>query len=253
MFGTLVICLPAEHQGGDVILTHGDQSLKFCTSACQPSYLCWYADVRHEITEVKKGYRMVLTYNLIKSGPESANDLHNAKLPAANPLLSDALHKWTQLQASANDVTQRNSPAWDTHHVPQDLVWHSELIYVLAHEYSESSLALANLKAADLERTQALERLGHELGFTVFLATTERFVHSSEDETFSDCVELRKVFDLEGNELLANWPTGEKCFLQEDTFDDDREPDDEEHEGYTGNAGNEDRFWYRNTVRICKL
>ncbi|PTB43843.1 hypothetical protein M441DRAFT_133874, partial [Trichoderma asperellum CBS 433.97] len=67
MFGTLVICLPSEHEGGEVYLQHGKDSLELSTattSAYGYYYLAWYADVTHEIKPVRKGYRWVLTYNL---------------------------------------------------------------------------------------------------------------------------------------------------------------------------------------------
>lgn len=64
MFGTLVICLPSPHEGGDVVVKHSGQAKTFSTSLVQPSVLCWYSDVHHEVLPVTSGYRCVLTYNL---------------------------------------------------------------------------------------------------------------------------------------------------------------------------------------------
>ena len=44
MFGTLVICLPSEHVGGAVRLTHGQEERKFTTaelSAFNTTYIAW--------------------------------------------------------------------------------------------------------------------------------------------------------------------------------------------------------------------
>ena len=60
MFGTLIICLPAEHQGGAVHLVHGQEEKTFCTadsSAFGMSCITWYADVVHEIQPVRSGHQ----------------------------------------------------------------------------------------------------------------------------------------------------------------------------------------------------
>lgn len=41
MFGTLVICLPSPHEGGDVILKHGGQVGKFTSSTREMSAVAW--------------------------------------------------------------------------------------------------------------------------------------------------------------------------------------------------------------------
>jgi hypothetical protein len=41
MFGTLVICLPARHDGGAVNLRHAQKSKVFRTDCENPSFLCW--------------------------------------------------------------------------------------------------------------------------------------------------------------------------------------------------------------------
>lgn len=46
MFGTLIICLPSVHTGGDVVLQHQSQSMSFATdddSAFGASYIAWWA------------------------------------------------------------------------------------------------------------------------------------------------------------------------------------------------------------------
>ncbi|MCJ1391367.1 hypothetical protein MMC18_004230 [Xylographa bjoerkii] len=81
MFGTLVICLPSEHVGGAVCLTHGQEKKTFETaeaSIFNTTYIAWYADVTHEIKPIQSGYRWVLTYNLTSASsgcPMSATEL----------------------------------------------------------------------------------------------------------------------------------------------------------------------------------
>lgn len=67
MFGSLVVVLPTKHEGGTLILRHGGEEWKFESDAVPPSsitYAAFYGDVEHEVTEVKSGYRLSLTYNL---------------------------------------------------------------------------------------------------------------------------------------------------------------------------------------------
>ena len=55
MFGTLVICLPSKHTGGNVRLQHGNESIELSTaehSRFNHSYLAWYADVTHEVSKL---------------------------------------------------------------------------------------------------------------------------------------------------------------------------------------------------------
>ena len=44
MFGTLVICLPSHHEGGEVHVTHGEHKKSLETAESSDfaySYLCW--------------------------------------------------------------------------------------------------------------------------------------------------------------------------------------------------------------------
>ncbi|KAF1835575.1 hypothetical protein BDW02DRAFT_495568 [Decorospora gaudefroyi] len=69
MFGTLVVCLPSEHTGGQVLLKHGrkEQTLETAgLSSFDLSVLAWYSDVQHEIKPVTSRYRLVWTYNLVQ-------------------------------------------------------------------------------------------------------------------------------------------------------------------------------------------
>lgn len=72
MFGTLVICLPSLHTGGEVVLVHGKKQRTIETdkaSAFDLSALAWCSGVQHEIRPVTSGYRLVLTYNLVPKQP----------------------------------------------------------------------------------------------------------------------------------------------------------------------------------------
>jgi|GEM_PF-977168 len=96
MFATLVVCLPAKHSGGQLIVSHSDQSVevdfgqhsKFATQ-----YAAFYADCEHEVKKVESGYRVCVVYNLSISRTKSqpaAPELSTA-IVAASSLLAEIL------------------------------------------------------------------------------------------------------------------------------------------------------------------
>ncbi|PCH40476.1 hypothetical protein WOLCODRAFT_136899 [Wolfiporia cocos MD-104 SS10] len=63
MFGSLVIAFPTAHEGGSFILLDSALMVADRTKPCV-AYIAFYSDVEHEITPVKSGHRVTLTYNL---------------------------------------------------------------------------------------------------------------------------------------------------------------------------------------------
>ena len=70
MFGSLVVCLPTQFTGGELIVRHHKQEIKYdwsSTASDTSSTLYWaafFSDVEHEVLPVSDGYRVTLTYNL---------------------------------------------------------------------------------------------------------------------------------------------------------------------------------------------
>lgn len=72
MFGTLVIQLPSKYTGGELIVYHNTNGTKKCIDFGQKAgknefsiyFAAHYADLEHELLEVKSGYRLVLVYSL---------------------------------------------------------------------------------------------------------------------------------------------------------------------------------------------
>ncbi|KAM3078504.1 hypothetical protein ACMFMG_006378 [Clarireedia jacksonii] len=75
-FGSLVVCLPYEHQGGALLVTHRDHTNTFDWSSAstaesetspspvQIKWAAFYSDCTHEVQPVITGHRVTLTYNL---------------------------------------------------------------------------------------------------------------------------------------------------------------------------------------------
>ncbi len=72
MFGSLVVLLPFEHEGGNLLLRHrereydfnGPALLKNAPSAQSVAYVAFFSDVEHEVAQVTSGHRVTITYNL---------------------------------------------------------------------------------------------------------------------------------------------------------------------------------------------
>ncbi|KAL5482432.1 hypothetical protein ACEPAI_9026 [Sanghuangporus weigelae] len=69
MFGSLVIVFPTPHEGGALILRHKGKewtfdSAKEIENTKNIGYIAFFSDVEHEVTLVKSGFRVTVTYNL---------------------------------------------------------------------------------------------------------------------------------------------------------------------------------------------
>ena len=119
------------------------------------SYASWYSDVFHEVKPVTSGYRLALTYNLIRRGGVPT------KTPSGLGIHEDRL-KGALTEYS--DILRSNKPGID----------HPEwLVHMFEHQYTQASLKAELPKGADLGRVQCLQKVAAELGFKLFLATLE--------------------------------------------------------------------------------
>lgn len=185
MFGTMVICLPSAHTGGDVVVKHKGKKMVFQTSAQQPSIISWYSDVHHEVLPVTSGYRWVLTYNL--AIPPSLARPSASFLRSETKALRHTLRRWLQGVKQRDDEGARNpdaiispSPAHQPSYLqinkPKPGVPNEQLYYVLDHPYTEDSLSngVNALKASDLTRIQCLSSIASELDIDIMLAALEK-------------------------------------------------------------------------------
>ena len=127
MFATLVIVLPSEHEGGELIVRHLGREVTFDQHPRDPSdiaYAAFYADCVHEVLPVAAGYRATLVYSLrlvdSRLGP-SAPDYRSEQ-----DRVAALLGRW----ADAEDEPDK-------------------LILPLEHAYTPAELSFGSLKGAD--------------------------------------------------------------------------------------------------------
>ena len=73
--GSLVVCLPHAHSGGSLVVQHHGSKVKYDWSSedpgCEVQWAFFYSDVQHQISEVKGGHRVTLTYNLFAQAQDA--------------------------------------------------------------------------------------------------------------------------------------------------------------------------------------
>ncbi len=274
MIGTLVVCLPSTHAGGEISIRHQEETLRVAGSRSELTLIAFYADCPHEILPVQSGYRVALTYDLILTGTSA--DLQTPRRVSDELVIS--LRRF---------FTMLPPPRWkgDDERTPPE-----RLVYLLDHQYTRQGLRWNLLKNADAKRAALLRQAARELDCETFLALAD--VHETwaceepypadghrwyededEDEDEDDDedgendgdssaaadyeltdlietdVELRHWVSADGTaeKIATGVADAELCMTKPSV---DFDPFETEHEGYTGNAGNTVEHWYHRAAIV---
>ncbi|MCJ1393988.1 hypothetical protein MMC18_006865 [Xylographa bjoerkii] len=242
MFGTLVICLPCCHTGGEVEVSFGGRQQVLKTAERFDfgyKYLAWYADVEHAVRPVTSGYRLALTYNLIFAAP-------------GIPLSASGSAK-RKLELEKHLSTRKRSSAIAGPGGPKLLAYTTE------HKYTDANLQFEHLKGKDRYRAQYLKDACAGQGFSLFLVNLEYTYdrgdhhgstvdyHRLEEITSSE-LKLRILVQANGVKVVEDIPVPEYCVMQRETFAGN--PEEEDYSGYTGNEGVSATHFYRNSCLV---
>ena len=94
MFGSLVVCLPTQFSGGELVVRHQNEEIKYdwsSTSSDSSTSLSWamfFSDIEHEVLPVTEGYRVTLTYNLHYCSTLTSSMIHIKDNPFCKMLLA---------------------------------------------------------------------------------------------------------------------------------------------------------------------
>ena len=231
MFGTLVIQLPSNYKGGQLTIYH--QSMKTDFNFSGPAgydnfhYVAFYADCQHEIKPVTDGYRLCLVYNLIYQGsgdcpvPENNQEIVSS--------IVSSMKEWNE------DDSVEQPPM---------------MTYLLEHQYSEASLSFQLLKNVDRAVADILTEAKKSIDFDLYLAQVNVSEYWSAefeygcvygvgayeaDELMDEEVVAKNLKSQEG-QCISSIHLDRKYFVPKEFFN-NRDPDREETEGYTGNEG----------------
>ena len=222
-----------------------------------------YSDVEHNVRPVTSGHRLVLTYNLIHivaGAPQLASHLSNDQAK---------LNKLLALWNGGFQNQNADSPKF--------------LAYMLEHKYTDANLRMDHLKGTDALKARYLKAACEAQDFCFFFANLEHtkdgpceesydpydhyggyrggwgYEENSDsdsgpgdwhalEEVFNTSLYLRTFYRADGEQLATKVTIEEADIVQEDLFD--RDPDKEDYEGYTGNAGASATHIYRNSCII---
>ena len=251
MVASLVLVLPSPHIGGDLLIQQGAEKYCFASENLADEVIkciAFYADCQHEITPVKQGYRLALTYNLVleNSLQEGADTRYR------NQQLEQALKAYFAAAETQSEIAvpryRPKTPA--------------KLIYFLDHSYSEHSLRWDLLKGSDAQHGQAFLCAAEQLDLIPLLAFVDshhswtaeydRYGNNPKpSELIDQDFELSHWVACDNQKLnfqtLSIYDEDEICWTTESGEDD---LTDSEHEGWTGNAGNTIDYWYRRAALV---
>eukprot|EP01034_Spumella_vulgaris_P032944 gene32944-40665_t len=277
MFGSLLIQLPAEHEGGCLVVEHSGKTKRFefsKDSGDKAFYSSFYADCEHMLEPVTQGLRLVLAFNLVR-GVETKSKFPEVASATDREGFEEAL------------ISAAKSWTDDIHAV-------QKLVYPFEHMYTETNMSFEGLKGKDLQVATLLQNaIDPETNgklFTVFIAMVTKHVTGTEEEGYGygyghrygggggmdmGCdietdyetdtwVAADEDDDLDVNalkvdlteellEIVARREDGdcdedEANEMVEKIFGED--PDNEESEGYQGNYAGTIEYWYNSAVLV---
>jgi hypothetical protein len=262
MVGTLVVSMPSAHTGGELIIDHAGESTAYRASKEELTFVAFYADCRHQVTPIRSGYRVTLTFNLL-SGTETP-------APEASPT--------TEL---AHCLTEHFTTPATPRYASRDLGLPNRLVFLLDHEYTQRGLNWHRLKGADAERAALVRAAAEQAGYETVLALAEvketwdalpsdgdpwddyDYYEDEDDRSPSEDPDDFQLNELIDDEITLGWWTspdgtgGEPISLYVPDYEvcaatpsARLEPYQSEYEGYMGNYGNTLDRWYRRAAVV---
>lgn len=254
MVATLVIGLPSVHEGGELIVSHEGSQHEFTFSGAasghELSYAAFYADCEHEVRPVRSGYRLCLVYNVTLARSRGKRGVTAPTSSTAIDELHGVLDAW------------RRQPNEE------------KLAVTLEHQYTQDGLRLDTLKGVDRARAEVLFAAAEAADCVAHLALVTLWQSGSaeysgpvysrrrgwyddyEDDdggdgsdyvmgvVFDESLSVNHWSDRDGNKVaLGKMRLDEGEIVSPGPLD-EWEPDDEDFEGYTGNAGMTLERWY---------
>lgn len=148
MFATLVVVLPCDYSGGELLIRHKGQEARVDLRGNDPAeaaFAAFYADCRHEVLPIASGHRLALVYNLVRvgGGPLPVPPDHDTEQAGLARLLRD----WARSDAGPD-----------------------KLVYPLEHAYSQAEIAFAALKGKDAAVAPVLAASAREADCDLHLA-----------------------------------------------------------------------------------
>ncbi|MHA3774950.1 2OG-Fe(II) oxygenase [Verrucomicrobiota bacterium sgz303538] len=247
MFGTLVVSLPSEHTGGELIVRHAGREVTIDLSVSEPGevrFAAFYADCEHEVRPITSGYRVCLIYNLVAHNAKTATPVAPPDARKAVPEVAELLARW-----ASSDATPR------------------KLVYLLDHHYTQAAVSFSSLKGRDANVGRVLKEAAKIAGCHCYIGIAHieesgsaeyygdyysrgrrgRWDDDSDDEESAGDYEIGEICeaayyidqwkDVDGSDMeFGSIPLEDNELLPPGALDDE-EPDEKHFSEATGNAG----------------
>jgi predicted 2-oxoglutarate/Fe(II)-dependent dioxygenase YbiX len=148
MFATLVLALPSQSEGGELVVRHKDREARLelkCDEPSEIAFAAFYADCVHEVLPVTAGCRATLVFNLVRRGKGAKPEPPAYEAEAAQ--VAALLSTWVAAKNGGTDSkVGRQDGAADAelnNECPEKIVW------PLEHAYTPAELAFDKLKGTD--------------------------------------------------------------------------------------------------------
>jgi predicted 2-oxoglutarate/Fe(II)-dependent dioxygenase YbiX len=255
MFATLVLALPSQSVGGELVVRHNDRESRLDLACAEPSdiaFAAFYADCVHEVLPVTSGCRATLVFNLVRKGKGEAQVPPSYEAEATQ--VETLLRRWAEARTTRTDAACDDAP--------------EKLVYPLEHAYTPAELAFDKLKGADAAVARLLATATTRAGCDIHLALLtvwesgsaeyvgnyrrryRRSWHDEPDEDESDDHNEFEVIEvLDGSKSLSEWRRPDhapspliKLPIKDDEVSppdalENMEPDEEHFREATGNEG----------------
>lgn len=269
MVATLVVILPSNHAGGELIIDHcGEKKVFKSNDPKLNKLLCiaFYADCYHEVKEVTSGHRVSLTYNLILENYNG--NLQSLSESNFNSRLNTAFKNYfTDDHVNVNKNSSED-------------IKPKKIVYLLDHQYTQNGLSWNNLKNADQVRVEVLLNIADKFDLDAHLALADmhetwdcesddndyynrRGYRNKEDD--DEEAEGTPVYIIDSSIMLRHWidRNGNAVEYQDftpssrevcSTSDNDGfKPYESQYEGWMGNYGNTlDRWYHRAAIVLWR-
>jgi predicted 2-oxoglutarate/Fe(II)-dependent dioxygenase YbiX len=263
MFATLVLALPSQSEGGELVVRHKDREVRLdlrCDEPSEIAFAAFYADCVHEVLPVTAGCRAALVFNLIRSGKGAAPEPPAYEAEAAQVVA--LLDVWAKADAPPDPETDDIDDEENIDRAP------AKLVYPLEHAYTPAELEFDKLKGVDAAVARLLTAAAPAAGCDLHLALLTVWESGSaqyngdyrpryrrsrcdddEDEDGADSEDFEVIEVVDWERSLTEWrrPDGAPTTLGKLPFEDgevvppdaleDMEPDEEEFHEATGNEG----------------
>ena len=163
MVATLVVSLPVEGSGGELVVRHRAREAVVDLRTDEPSELAFaafYVDCVHEIRPVTAGHRIVLVYHLVVGGGAAAVLRAAPDFGAQEEQIAAQLRNWEATSAAGD-----------------------KLVWLLEHQYSEEGLSFDVLKNADAALGRVLARAAQRAGHVLYAAILSIYEWGTVDDS----------------------------------------------------------------------